>query len=72
MGGGGDPDGAVSKRGEEHGAGCGLLVPSVLHNFTAGLPQVPELRAHGRISEQLVAQLASTLHNELVRKLLHI
>lgn len=48
MGGCRDPSCAVSKRGEEHAAGCGLLVTSVLHNFTARLPQVPELGTHNR------------------------
>lgn len=52
MGGCRDPNCAVSKRGEERAAGCGLLVTSVLHNLTAGLPQVPELGTHEPISIQ--------------------
>lgn len=41
-----NPSCAVRRQGEKHAAGCGLLVASVLHNFTARLPQVPELTRH--------------------------
>ena len=35
--------GATRRHRQEHTAGCGLEVASVLHNFTARLTEVPEL-----------------------------
>lgn len=49
MGGCCDPSCAVRKRGEKNAAGCGLLVASILHHFTARLPQVPQLRRQDQI-----------------------
>jgi len=38
--------GASRRHGQKHTAGCGLKMTSVLHDFTAGLTQVPELVTH--------------------------
>lgn len=43
MGGCGYPRCTIRSHRQEHAAGCGLKVASVLHNFTARLAQIPEL-----------------------------
>lgn len=71
MGGCRDPNCAVSKRGEERAAGCGLLVTSVLHNFTARLPQVPELGTHDQENSLLTSEHVSAFRSKVVEELLH-
>lgn len=43
VGGRGHPGRSSRRWRQEHAAGCGLQVASVLHHFTAGLTQVPQL-----------------------------
>lgn len=71
MGGCRNPSCAVRKRGEKHAAGCGLLVASVLHNLTARLPQVPELRRQNQIPKKFclsndIWELVSMFYNKVV------